>query len=411
MIDIDITLDRIAVLYRFDKLIDGMTFEDIGEYKLNLLVMSVNKMDSLLKALKPADYDIEISGNEYARQFYLIDDDMREPLCNISGVQYQNMLRIDLNPKRFNSPWIQNVVIEFRDYMSATLNLENSLSQVDLTFDVFDKIAENAVYIKSNVKRTALFNDGSGKLETSYYGRRQNSAGYLRIYDKNAERVSEIKRRYRRKYAKALLRYESYKKNFVGNLTSDNVLADFDSLELDLFPYVEDLTITSNFEDALNYVIGLRQSEEKSLLPAFNRRFEFILRAKRLNGRRFIDDEAVMTELNSIHCHELETISDPVLRSVVVAVESGIVDPHTLPPLLAKQRRQILKHDKIAIFRHKQHVKVMSFNKFKNIPKDEIENTPRFITKVEDTTLREAMKEVYLANKDRLNTELAQYII
>ncbi|WP_273715822.1 hypothetical protein [Leuconostoc mesenteroides] len=171
------------------------------------------------------------------------------------------------------------------------------------------------------------------------------------------------------------------------------------------------MSIYSDFADAVKYVLDLKKSQDKSDLPEYDRRIEFVMRADRLdNGHNSLNDEAVMTELNCIHLNNLESISDPILRSVTVAVDNGIVDPTTLPTTIAKQRRQILKHGKIAQFRHNGNLKVMAYDKFISIPQNQIDGAIKIITMSDDKRLRDDMISCYYENKVRLNNELSKFV-
>lgn len=413
MIDMSVNIDRIAVLYDYGKLVDDInSFEDETDYKIALVTTVLEQLMYLIKILKPNAIEVERVGNQFNSEIYLIENDERVPLMNIGAVPYQYSLRFDTNPKRITGvPWIEDIIHEFSDFMMSDMELTARISQVDLAFDVFDKVAENATYVKSGVRQTALFSDRTGRKQSVYYGQRASSGGYVRAYDKNAERIQEFNRMYNRKLKRILYRYETYTKNFIGTLTSDDVLNDFSYLELDICPYGGDLSIYSDFADAVKYVLDLKKSQDKSDLPEYDRRIEFVMRADRLdNGHNSLNDEAVMTELNCIHLNNLESISDPILRSVTVAVDNGIVDPTTLPTTIAKQRRQILKHGKIAQFRHNGNLKVMAYDKFISIPQNQIDGAIKIITMSDDKRLRDDMISCYYENKVRLNNELSKFV-
>lgn len=409
-----ITIDRIAILYDYSSLIDNVnSFDDETDYKILLVSSALEQLMYLINTSKPNDIDVERIGNQFNSEIYLIENDEKVPLINFGAVLYQHKLRLDTNPKRLiGVTWLENVVQEFSIFMKNDMKLVADVSQIDLAYDIFDPIAENATYVKSGVKQTALFSSTTGYKQSVYWGVRASAGGYVRAYDKNAERIKELNKKYNRKMKRILNKYETYTKNFIGSMSSSDVLSDFNDLDLDICPYGGDLSNYSDFADAVKYVLDLKKSQEKADLPPYNRRIEFVLRANRLdNGRKALSDKAVMTELNSIHLNELESISDPILRAVTVAVDMGIVDPNSLPITVAKQRRQILKHDKIAQFRHNGNLKVMAYDKFLAIPPEHIEGGIKVITISDNKALRDDMIACYINNKDRLNSELAKFVL
>lgn len=406
---IKFSIDRLAKVYVFQ--IHG-DVDDDDEYRSLAFHYFTDCLITNLNALKPKDVDLEYVGNLSSMQVYLVVDDDKQPLLNVSLVRYKNAIRVDGNPKRWVLPWVQDVIGLLNDY-AVSKNMANHNTQVDLAVDLINEghLADDLTFYKPNVKRTSLFNSVTGAKETEYFGTRLSNS-FLRIYNKRVEREKDLTKQFARRKRKIIVGYDVFM-DLLSNVTHDMVLDNFSDLELDTYPGIADLTVKNNFIDALDWVLAYDKEQEKQKLPAQWKRIELVLRTKKLNSNGMtLDEKSVLDYLKNFHNADLKTISDPILRAVTVGVELGYIDPAELSNSMNAQRRAILKFDEIVVLKSKSnnyYVKsIADFNKMSNQTDFQVMKT---IKKYDDFTLRDKIIEEFYQVKDSLNLELQSYSI
>lgn len=407
---IEVSIDRIALLYRYDY--DDSSDIDEETYKNMQFIRLSSVFEQSIKTYKPNDVELELKGSNGSTQFYAWINDTRESLANISSVPYQQLCRFDMNPKRQRSfSWLNNAFNDFKNYINDN-GFTTKTSQIDIAFDLIDEcqLADTLTYYKPNVRRTALFNGQTGKQESVYYGTRSSSR-FLRMYDKKVEQENTLTLKYSRLKKTAIKKYKSFVSNN-NSFTHQDVIDNVNS-DVTVFPFLDDLRNYSNFETAIDWVFNQKKLVEKQKLPASWRRLEIVVRGEFISDKVTFNDDVIYEYISGLHNNVLESISDPILRSITIGVDSGYVNPKEISASLNLQRRNILKYDKIVIYRdnNSYNTKVTSFENFDVMSDKDTKKIVRIITKNDDHYLRDRILKQFNSQKKALKDELRSYSV
>lgn len=410
---IKFSIDRLAQVYNYD-VPDSMEPSEYGLFVISTWYEEVRK---LLDSYSPSDLHIGSTGNAYSVQFYYEKNgELEEPIFNISVAQYVDGVRLDFNPKRLRDlTWLQDVMNGIKSFAKKGGYVSHA-TQIDVAIDAISEgvKAANFTINKQGVKRTGLFNAVNGNIESQYYGVR-GSNSFLRIYDKHAEQKLRISKKYRRLRAIAFRKYESMCEDLKDNLSSVDVIDAFKEYSFDSSPFANrDLTERDEFNSALQWALGELRQNEENLIPVDWRRMEIVLRTEKISSDKMTFKDSVVYEYIDAICNtELSTISDYNLRSLALAIEAGQVQVSELNQNEKSRYRKILKFDHIVVFRTKSGgaQRVMSVADFNAKIDPDVVTFERHITKQNDATFKNKVREAFELAKDDLKAELLSYVI
>ena len=411
---IKFSIDRIANVFSIDM---PNNADDVLAYKKMHFDTLANIILDSLNNSKPDDVEIDCANYGVSVQYYLIALDEKEPLFNLQVLEYSNGLRFDFNPKRVRSDvWLLDVVKDVKQY-ALDNGFKSHNTQIDLALDFINHgpLVDSMSFVKFGVKRTALFEDVSGNVETEYYGKR-GSSGYLRIYNKRAERLHQITLKYSKIKRVAKAKYYDMMMT-LDNVSHDDVLNNFSDLDLDLVvPLMSDnvdLSKSEHFDMALDLSLGMRKDKDVDAVPASWKRFEIVSRTKRISSDKVtFEDDEILKYLEGIHNFDLNTISDYRMRALVLGVENGYVQLSELTNFEKITRKAILKSDVVFQYRDSgRRYFVKTEEDFLATVDPSKVTITKTIKKYNDHTLRDEVISEFEKVKDDLKAELYSYSI
>ena len=411
---IEFSIDRLANVFNID-IPSGV--DDEFEYKKMHFDMLGNVIFDSLNKHKLADVVIDYVNYGLTIQYYLVSLDEKEPLFNLQVLDYSNGLRFDFNPKRVRSTsWLSLVIDDVKTYAKNN-GFKSHNTQVDLALDFVNHgpLVESMRFVRFGVKRTALFNDITGNIETEYFGKK-GSASYLRIYDKRAERLRQVTLKFAKMKRVIKNKYFDLLSTF-SNFSHDDVIANFSDLEFDVvIPLIGadvDLSKPDDFETALDLILAMRKENDVIAVPASWKRFEIVLRTKKLSDDKVtFDDNAVLDYLNGISNFDLETISDYKIRALVFGVEKGYVRLSELSDIEKKIRKCIYQSNEVLVYRNSNRRYFAKTREDFDLTVDLSKVTvTKIIKKQDDQSLRNEVITEFEKVKDDLKSELWSYSI
>lgn len=411
---IEFSIDRLANVFNID--IPSNIEDDFSYKKMHFDTLGNVILDSLNK-YKPDDVVIDYVNFGLTIQYYWVTFTEKEPLFNLQVLDYSNGLRFDFNPKRVRSNvWLSSVIDDVKEY-AKTNGFNSHNTQVDLALDFINHgpLVDSMRYVRFGVKRTALFHDISGNIETEYFGKK-GSSSYLRIYNKRAERLHQITLKFAKMKRVIKKKYSELLSDFP-NITHNELTDYFPDLEFDVvLPMMNsdvDFVRPDDFETALDLILSMLKENDVNSVPASWKRFEIVLRTKKLSDDRVtFDNSAVLDYLNGISNFDLETISDYKIRSLILGVENGYVKLSELSDFEKQIRKCIYKSNEVVVYRNSSRRYFAKTREDFDLTVDLSKVTvTKIIKKQDDQTLRNEVITEFEKVKDDLKSELWTYSI
>lgn len=366
-----------------------------------------------------------------------------ESLIYFNKVDYSKTIRFDMNPKRFRKmQWAADALKEVTEKMrTGTLILSEFdwlkadayTSQVDVAIDMFDWSPSSMALklVKLGSTETQIIDDRSGDIGTRYYGSRSSSS-YARWYNKAAEQRAQIVNKYHSKKIKMmndLDRLNQHSDVLTPHIINGFNLLDKDDRDQFLSHFIDldnldeigvDLDEAHDIKGVKNLVemgLNAEKSHEIDKVSRDWKRLELILRVKALKRERAFsgrnnyefDPDSIREYLDKLTIETTyNTVSDPVLRALIPAINKGLVNKKELPQHLKTRLNAVLKwNDVVAYYREGSHRTY--YKSADDLEPDDI--VREHITRRKDTELIDEIKTGFEENKDRLLDELNGYFI
>lgn len=366
-----------------------------------------------------------------------------ESLIYFNKPDYTKVIRFDMNPKRFRKmQWAADALKEIIEKMRVGsldfqyadwLKADCDTSQVDLAVDMINWSPDSKVLrlTKLGSTETQIIDDRSGDIGTIYYGSRSSSS-YARWYDKTAEQRAQIVNKFRSKKVKMMNDLDRFNEH--SDVRTPNIINGFDLTDeeernkfLTHFVNLDNLDILGvDLDDvdniqAVKNVVEMGLNAEKMLeideVPSDWKRLEIVLRVKKLkkernfNGRNNyeFDPQSIQEYLNTLTIETTyQTVSDPIIRSLISSIDNGLIDKKELPQTLITRINAVKKWDNVAVYYIKGSHR-LRYKKADDLKPDE--QVKEYITRQKDTELIDLIKKGFENNKDRLLAELNGYFI
>lgn len=366
-----------------------------------------------------------------------------ESLIYFNKIDYSKTIRFDMNPKRFRKmQWATNALKEVIEKMrTGTLILSEFdwlkadayTSQVDVAIDLYNWQPSSMALklVKLGSTETQIIDDRSGDIGTRYYGSRSSSS-YARWYNKQQEQRAQVINKYRSKKVKMMNDLDQLNEH--SDVLTPNVINGFDLLDKDdrdqfLSHFIDldnldeigvDLDEAQNIQGVKNLVeMGLNAEKSKELekIPNDWKRLELVLRVKALKRERAFsgrnnyefDPDSIREYLDKLTIETTyQTVSDPLIRSLIDSINRGLVNKKELPQSIKTRLNAVLKWDDVvAYYREGSHRTY--YKSADDLKPDDI--VREHITRRKDTELIDLIKQGFEENKDRLLDELNGYFI
>lgn len=366
-----------------------------------------------------------------------------ESLIFFNKPDYTKVIRFDMNPKRFRKmKWAADALKEIIEKMrvgsldfqyTEWLKADCDTSQVDLAIDMINWAPDSKVLklVKLGSTETQIIDDRSGDIGTIYYGSRSSSS-YARWYDKKAEQRAQIVNKFRSKKVKMMNDLDRFNEH--SDVRTPNIINGFDLTDEEerdkfLSHFVDlsnlnilgvDLDDVKNVQDVKN-VIEMGLNAEKMLeideVPTDWKRLEIVLRVKKLKKERNFrgnnsyefDPKSVQEYLDKLTIETTyQTVSDPIIRSLISSIDAGLIDKKELPQTLIARINSVLKWDNVAVY-YAKGSRRLHYKSADDLNPGEV--VKEYITRQKDTELIDLIKSGFEQNKDRLLDELNGYFI
>lgn len=238
------------------------------------------------------------------------------PVMNVSSVKGQpTYIRLDFNPKRFRE---DNQLFDALMDALSDLNQEwpftMHVSQADFAFSITNETgAENMWLWRLGATTSKIMYSRSSAVATRYSGKRSSDI-YAKYYDKHQEQVDTIVNRYRAEKIR------------LKTLKNDGLIDDEELNQL-ILPALDEM-----------------KKNEIDDIPENYWRFEVTVRTPLfLNDREFNKDVVVDRFLDKLSIRNIESINNPVIRAVAIAIESDKVKRNELPPSVKKKYSGVMQ--------------------------------------------------------------------
>lgn len=428
---IEFSLDRLGAIWTIPEMPIDFNMEDFFIPVTEIFTKHAGKVQ----------LDFKSFGNSLSIQ--ILGSYESESLIYFNKVDYSNIIRFDMNPKRFREmQWATNALKEVIEKMRVGaldfqfadwLKADCYTSQVDLAIDMINWSPDSKALklVKLGSTETQIIDDRSGDIGTRYYGSRSSSS-YARWYNKTAEQRAQITNKYHSKKVKMINDLDRLNEH--SDVKTPNIINGFDLLDNDereefLNHFVDlknlndlgfDVDDVSNIQDVKNVVeMGLNAEKmlELDKIPSDWKRLELVLRVKALKRERAFsgrnnyefDPESVREYLDKLTIETTyQTVSDPIIRALIPAIKAGYVDKKELPQALRIRLNAVLKWYDVAVYY------VKGSNRIRYKSADDLnpgEQVKEYITRQRDTELIDLIKQGFENNKDRLLAELNGYFI
>lgn len=366
-----------------------------------------------------------------------------ESLIYFNKPDYTKVIRFDMNPKRFREmKWAADALKEIIEKMRVGsldfqyadwLKADCDTSQVDLAIDMINWSPDSKVLrlVKLGSTETQIIDDRSGDIGTRYYGARSSSS-YARWYNKSSEQRVQIVNKYRSKKVKMMNDLDRLNEH--SDVKTPNIINGFDLTDeeernkfLSHFVGLDNLNIlgvdlddVDNIQAVKNIVeIGLNAEKMLELdeVPSDWKRLEIVLRVKKLKKERNFsgrnnyefDPQSIQEYLDKLTIETtFQTVSDPVIRSLISSINSGLIDKKDLSKTLIARINAVKKWDNVAVYYP------VGSSRLHYKSADDLnpgEQVKEYITRQKDTELIDLIKSGFEENKDRLLDELNGYFI
>lgn len=375
---IEVSLDRLALIIDFDSAGYGeqLDIEVVSSPLVNSFISYATNDETVIPEWHFNSVEfvkMNLGGSETDLFWH-----EKEPMVNMSLVAAQSsFVRLDFNPKRFrdNPLWFHALIAGLSE-LKSMMPYEMHASQADFAFTMTDEQGASNMWLwKLGTTISKVMYSRSSAVASKYAGKRTSEA-FAKLYDKHQERVDDIVTRFRTE------------KNRLKRLI-DRGLLDEEEYVSEIVPILDD-----------------KKAEEIERIPLNHWRFEVTIRTALFEtNSKFNQDVVVERFLSKLEVRELDSISDPVVRAVALAIADDKVIKNKLPDVLRKQYSAIMKWSDVSGYYHNRHYRVVPTDE---LPEDAVRTLQ--ITRTRDDELSNKLIEAWYTSVSSLQAEIDSYI-